>query len=233
MNIPSLIRKFLNGETTVEEERQLKDYFHSHPATEAECDFQDMFAYFEADMPMDDRLSQELNAGEEPAGTPAPPTTARRLHALPFWLAAGCVAAVVLVFFLRPQQPPRNSGSQTAETMVAVVDSSGTRTAPTVPSDSATVSPQDTRPTPHARRRYRVAEPRPSYCATNATATQTLDSVLHTSERKVETQLLRQDLQQALTQEIITAMLDRQEAVSQLILANMPDADEEEYIVSY
>ena len=136
--IEVLLDKFMDGQTTVEEEALLADYFRSHDVPAEWEDYRDMFGYFDRGMQSDLPVQQ-----------PQAPLT--KLMGRRWWgiAAAACItAAIVGTAVLRhssttsPQQPT-----------VITQNDNDTLTPPSVvevaPQQLAEVSPE--RPVPQAR----------------------------------------------------------------------------------
>ena len=103
--IEALLDKFMDGQTTVEEEAQLADYFRSHDVPAEWEDYRDMFSYFDRGM------EGEL----VPEQTPQPSLT--RLMGRRWWgIAAAAVIAIAVVGTVVLHQP-----STTTQTTVAEV----------------------------------------------------------------------------------------------------------------
>ena len=85
--IRALLRRFMDGETSLDDERLLAEYFRDHPVPEDLRPYHDMFVWFDRGMP--------------PAATPR----LRRLRVLRRVAVAACVAGLVGigVWLLRPQ----------------------------------------------------------------------------------------------------------------------------------
>lgn len=115
--IEDLLDKFMNGQTTLEEEAALGDYFRSHEVPQEWEDFRVMFGFFDRGM------ESELVTPREPSQSLA------RLMGRRWWgiAAAAAIAAVIVTLtVLRPResaisQPPAIVKTQPVDTPVAVV----------------------------------------------------------------------------------------------------------------
>ena len=101
--IEALLDKFMDGQTTVEEEAQLADYFRTHDVPAEWEDYRDMFGYFDRGMEGDLVSVQQSQA------------SLTRLMGRRWWgiAAAACITAAVVGAVLlnrpsttTPQQPP-------------------------------------------------------------------------------------------------------------------------------
>lgn len=80
-HISQLIERFMEGQSTLAEEQELAQYFATHEVSDEWKPLQDMFAYFDAGMPI-----------EEPAVSVKVPIAKRH-----WWWRAAAAAAVLLV----------------------------------------------------------------------------------------------------------------------------------------
>lgn len=193
MEIKQLIDRYMNGQTTVDEEQLLARYFRS--ATDLPDDLQpyrDMFAYFDEGMPLgalpyfDEGMPlgalPEFDGSAGQAETRVAPDSsmvvAPRRHSLrmaAWWGGAAAVAAAVALLLImhRPSAPVQPIASA-----VVVSDtcstSTGVEAEQNVVTDSVKLKPQPQRRRPSVRRRYYIAPPK-TYLAHAAAA----DSITH------------------------------------------------------
>ena len=181
MEIKQLIDRYMNGQTTVDEEQLLARYFRS--ATDLPDDLQpyrDMFAYFDEGMSLGALPEFDGSAGQ--AETRVAPDSSKvvapRRHSLrmaAWWGGATAVAAAValLLIMYRPSAPVQPIASA-----VVVSDtcstSTGVEAEQNVVADSVKLKPQPQRRRPSVRRRYYLTPPK-TYLA-HAAAT---DSITH------------------------------------------------------
>ena len=181
MQIQQLIDKYMNGQTTVDEEQLIARYFRT--ATDVPDSlkpYRDMFAYFDDGMPLGALPEFDGSAGQ--AETRVAPDSskvvARRRHSLrmaAWWSGAAAVAAAVALLLImhRPSAPVQPIASA-----VVVSDtcstSTGVEAEQNVVTDSVKLKPQPQRRRPSVRRRDYIAPPK-TYLA-HAAAT---DSITH------------------------------------------------------
>ena len=181
MEIKQLIDRYMNGQTTVDEEQLLARYFRS--ATDLPDDLQpyrDMFAYFDEGMPLGALPEFDGSVGQ--ADTRVAPDSSkvvaprrRSLRIAAWWSGAVAVAAAVALLLImhRPSAPVQPIASA-----VVVSDtcstSTGVEAEQNVVTDSVKLKPQPQRHRPSVRRRYYLAPPK-TYLA-HAAAT---DSTTH------------------------------------------------------
>ncbi|WP_337437972.1 hypothetical protein [Prevotella sp.] len=179
MEIKQLIDRYMNGQTTVDEEQLLARYFRS--ATDLPDDLQpyrDMFAYFDEGMPLGTLPEFDGSAGQ--AETRVAPDSSKvvapRRHSLrmaAWWSGAVAAAVALLLIMYRPSAPVQPIASA-----VVVSDtcstSTGVEAEQNVVTDSVKLKPQPQRRRPSVRRRYYIAPPK-TYLA-HAAAT---DSITH------------------------------------------------------
>lgn len=185
MEIKQLIDRYMNGQTTVDEEQLLARYFRS--ATDLPDDLQpyrDMFAYFDEGMPLGALPEFDGSAGQ--AGTRVAPDSSKvvapRRHSLrmaAWWSGAVAAAVALLLIMYRPSAPVQPIASA-----VVVSDtcstSTGVEAEQNVVTDSVKLKLQPQRRRPSVRRRYYIAPPK-TYLA-HAAAT---DSITHEANANV------------------------------------------------
>ena len=181
MQIQQLIDKYMNGQTTVDEEQLIARYFRS--ATEVPDSlkpYRDMFAYFDEGMPLGALPEFDGSAGQ--ADTRVAPDSnnvvaprRRSLRIAAWWSGAAAVAAAVALLLImhRPSAPVQPIASA-----VVVSDtcstSTGVEAEQNVVTDSVKLKPQPQRRRPSVRRRYYLAPPK-TYLAHAAVT----DSITH------------------------------------------------------
>ena len=181
MQIQQLIDKYMNGQTTVDEEQLIVRYFrNATDVPDSLKPYRDMFAYFDEGMPLGALPEFDGSAGQ--ADTRVAPddskVVAPRRHSLrmaAWWSGAAAVAAAVALLLImhRPSAPVQPIASA-----VVVCDtcstSTGVEAEQNVVTDSVKLKPQPQRRRPSVRRRYYIAPPK-TYLA-HAAAT---DSITH------------------------------------------------------
>ena len=187
MQIQQLIDKYMNGQTTVDEEQLIARYFRS--ATDVPDSlkpYRDMFAYFDDGMPLGTLPEFDGSAGQ--AETRVAPDSSKvvapRRHSLrmaAWWSGAVAVAAAVALLLImhRPSAPvqPIASAAVVSDTCST---STGVEAEQNVATDSVKLKPQPQRHRPSVRRRYYIAPPK-TYLA-HAAAT---DSITHEANANV------------------------------------------------
>lgn len=187
MQIQQLIDKYMNGQTTVDEEQLIARYFRT--ATDVPDSlkpYRDMFAYFDEGMPLGTLPEFDGSAGQ--ADTRVAPDSSnvvaprrRSLRIAAWWSGAVAVAAAVALLLImhRPSAPVQPIASA-----VVVSDtcstSTGVEAEQNVATDSVKLKPQPQRRRPSVRRRYYIAPPK-TYLA-HAAAT---DSITHQADANV------------------------------------------------
>ena len=176
MQIQQLIDKYMNGQTTVDEEQLIARYFRS--ATDVPDSLKpnrDMFAYFDDGMPLGTLPEFDGSAGQADTRVAhdSSKVVAPRRHSLrmaAWWSGAAAVAAAVALLLImhRPSAPVQPIASA-----VVVSDtcstSTGVEAEQNVVTDSVKLKPQPQRRRPSVRRRYYLAPPK-TYLAHAAAA---------------------------------------------------------------
>ena len=181
MEIKQLIDRYMNGQTTVDEEQLLARYFrNATDVPDSLKPYRDMFAYFDEGMPLGALPEFDGSAGQ--AETRVAPDSSKvvapRRHSLrmaAWWSGAVAVAAAVALLLImhRPSAPvqPIASAAVVSDTCST---STGVEAEQNVVTDSVKLKPQPQRRRPSVRRRYYIAPPK-TYLA-HAAAT---DSITH------------------------------------------------------
>lgn len=187
MQIQQLIDKYMNGQTTVDEEQLIARYFRT--ATDVPDSlkpYRDMFAYFDDGMPLGalpefDGSSGQADTRVAPDSSKVVAPRRRSLRIAVWWSGAVAVAAAVALLLImhRPSAPVQPIASA-----VVVSDtcstSTGVEAEQNVVTDSVKLKPQPQRRRPSVRRRYYIAPPK-TYLA-HAAAT---DSITHQANANV------------------------------------------------
>lgn len=187
MQIQQLIDKYMNGQTTVDEEQLIARYFRT--ATDVPDTlkpYRDMFAYFDDGMPLGTLPEFDGSAGL--ADTRVAPDSnnvvaprRRSLRIAAWWSGAVAVAAAVALLLImhRPSAPvqPIASAAVVSDTCST---STGVEAEQNVVTDSVKLKPQPQRRRPSVRRRYYIAPPK-TYLAHAAVT----DSITHQADANV------------------------------------------------
>lgn len=185
MQIQQLIDKYMNGQTTVDEEQLIARYFrNATDVPDSLKPYRDMFAYFDEGMPLGALPEFDGSAGQ--AETRVAPDSSKvvapRRHSLrmaAWWSGAVAAAVALLLIMHRPSAPVQPIASA-----VVVSDtcstSTGVEAEQNVVTDSVKLKPQPQRRRPSVRRRYYIAPPK-TYLA-HAAAT---DSITHEANANV------------------------------------------------
>lgn len=181
MQIQQLIDKYMNGQTTVDEEQLIARYFrNATDVPDSLKPYRDMFAYFDDGMPLGALPEFEGSVGQ--ADTRVAPDSSKvvapRRHSLrmaAWWSGAAAVAAAVALLLImhRPSAPvqPIASAVVVSDTCSTSTDAEAEQN---IVADSVKLKPQPQRRRPSVRRRYYIAPPK-TYLA-HAAAT---DSIMH------------------------------------------------------
>lgn len=187
MQIQQLIDKYMNGQTTVDEEQLIARYFRT--ATDVPDSlkpYRDMFAYFDEGMPLGalpefDGPSGQADTRVAPDSNNVVAPRRRSLRMAAWWSGAVAVAAAVALLLIMHRP---SASVQPIASAVVVSDtcstSTGVEAEQNVVTDSVKLKPQPQRRRPSVRRRYYLAPPK-TYLA-HAAAT---DSITHQANANV------------------------------------------------
>lgn len=102
-DIRQLLDRFMAGETSLEEEALLGEWFRQHPDVSDDLkEYQMMFGYFDEGMPLDHTAENHVED--------AHPKTKARMHRL--WLPIGMAASIALLFVLAIPRIGQQPGHQ-------------------------------------------------------------------------------------------------------------------------
>ena len=102
-DIRLLLDRFMAGETSLEEEALLGEWFRQHPDVSDDLkEYQMMFGYFDEGMPLDHTAENHVED--------AHPKTKARMHRL--WLPIGMAASIALLFVLAIPRIGQQAGHQ-------------------------------------------------------------------------------------------------------------------------
>lgn len=101
-HISELLNRYFEGETSLNEERQLRRYFTEGPVAPQHLPYQDLFGFFATKK----QTGFEGALEEKLPSKPEPGQKTRRLRILPvFWRAAAIVAIGLSAWWLYPDNP--------------------------------------------------------------------------------------------------------------------------------
>lgn len=181
MQIQQLIDKYMNGQTTVDEEQLIARYFrNATDVPDSLKPYRDMFAYFDDGMPLGalpefDGLAEQADTRVAPDDSNVVAPHRRSLRIAAWWSGAAAVAAAVALLLImhRPSAPVQPIASAVVLSDTCST-STGVEAEQNVVTDSVKLKPQPQRRRPSVRRRYYIA-PLKTYLA-HAAAT---DSITH------------------------------------------------------
>lgn len=153
--IRQLLTRFMEGQTTEEEEQEIARWFAARPKVAPDLeDYRQMFAYFDAGMPEEDVAATPVTAGRSSS-------VARSIALRVAMIAAACVAVAVVMTLALSLSSPSADSVQIAAVPVDTVSGAAVH-APSVPKADSVKSEK-----PKARRyhkyMYTPAPPHPLY----------------------------------------------------------------------
>lgn len=124
--VQALLDRYMAGQTTVEEERQLAAWFRCHQVPECWLPYQKMFAWLDDGMPRTEGILEEDGAAaQRRTASDGRRHTARTVGLRPWWIGAASAAAVAaLLWMVWPRQA---DVSNTPSQWTAQVDGSEER----------------------------------------------------------------------------------------------------------
>lgn len=224
-DIRTLIKRFMDGQTSLEEESRLADYLRTHDVGEDLLPYKRMFAWFDEGMPLESQQADELT-GRQATLQPSTSSQLSRFSRKVLCLIAAAAASIALLLLMTwPKAEPQQMAENTA--MPHIQESNEPATTPdTLTADTAaTVIPtKKTR-----RRRPRLDRYKPMPPKTYIAETQT-DSAIEAAEMIAEATVKVAELQQEAMLDSIYDEHKRIEAGIDLYITAMENYDvEDEY----
>lgn len=140
IKIRSLIDRFMQGKTSIEEEQQLSQWFATHHDVSDDLkDYQSMFAYFDEGMPLEGQA-----ADAEPERMPKT-SQSNHIRIRPLWtLMAAAASIALLIGLIAPRL--KQEGSTTSTTPLAYANDSEKAKQANEPTDTTTQETSITNP---------------------------------------------------------------------------------------
>ncbi len=224
-DIRTLIKRFMDGQTSIEEEDRLAEYFSTHEVDEDLQPYKQMFAWFDEGMPLKSRLTSE-SAGKQATSQPSQDSQSSQLPRKILGLIAAAAAAIALLVLVAwPKAEPQQMAENTA--MPHIQESNEPATTPdTLTADTATTVV----PIKKVRRRKpRIDRYKPLPPKTYIAETQT-DSAIEAAEMIAEATVKVVEIQQKAVLDSIHNEHCRIEADIDLYITAMENYDvEDEY----
>lgn len=224
-DIRTLIKRFMDGQTSIEEEDRLAEYFNTHEVDEDMLPYKRMFAWFGEGMPIESQQADELTSRQATSRPSTNSRSSRFSRKTVCLIAAAAAAIALLVLVAWPKAEPRQMAENTA--MHPIQESNKPATTPdTLTADTATTVV----PMKKARRRKpRIDRYKPLPPKTYIVETQT-DSAIEAAEMIAEATVKVVEIQQKAVLDSIHNEHCRIEADIDLYITAMENYDvEDEY----
>ena len=224
-DIHTLIRRFIEGQTSIEEEDRLAEYFSTHEVDEDLQPYKRMFAWFGEGMPLESQQADKLTSRQatfQPSTNSQSSRFSRKTVCL---IAAAAASIALLVLVAWPKAEPQQMAENTA--MPHIQESNEPATTPdTLTTDTATTVV----PMKKARkRRPRIDRYKPLPPKTYIAETQA-DSAIEATEIIAEATVKVAEIQQEAVLDSIYDEHKRIEAGIDLYITAMENYDvEDEY----
>lgn len=222
-DIRTLIKRFMDGQTSIEEEDRLAEYFSTHEVDENLLPYKRMFAWFGEGMPIESQQADELTSRQATSRSSTNSRSSRFSRKTVCLIAAAAAAIALLVLVAWPKADPRQMAANTE--MRPIQESNKPATTPdTLTADTATTVV----PMKKARRRkpridrYKPLPPRTYIAETQA------DSAIEASVMIAEATVKMAEIQQKAVLDSIHDEHSRIEADIDLYITAMENYDVEE-----
>ncbi len=203
MDIRILINRFLNGTSTLEEERILEDYFRKVKDIPQELEpYREMFAYFEGEMADDSLLAGDNTLVEHNDIRAAAVWGRRMVVATRCILAVAATAAAVLVVVFRigsgagETDAGKATAAKTGQGVVAQNLSADTVAVGTDTLRNVEEGQNATKPARRTLRKYRYKPAPPEVLLAGAMSTAIADSINEEARRLAEAELKKVENEQ-------------------------------------
>lgn len=136
-DIRTLIKRFMDGQTSIEEEDRLAEYFSTHEVDEDLLPYKRMFAWFGEGMPIESQQADELTSRQATFQSSTNSRSSRFSRKTVCLIAAAAAAIALLVLVAWPKAEPQQMAENTA--MPHIQESNEPATTPdTLTADTAT-----------------------------------------------------------------------------------------------
>ena len=224
-DIRTLIKRFMDGQTSIEEEDRLAEYFNTHEVDEDMLPYKQMFAWFGEGMPIESQQADELTSRQATSRSSTSSQSSCFSRKTVCLIAAAAAAIALLVLVAWPKAEPQQMAENTA--MPHIQENNEPATTPdTLTADTATTVV----PMKKARRRKpRIDRYKPLPPKTYIAETQT-DSAIEAAEMIAEATVKVVEIQQKAVLDSIHNEHCRIEADIDLYITAMENYDvEDEY----
>ena len=113
-DIRTLIKRFMDGQTSIEEEDRLAEYFSTHEVDENLLPYKRMFAWFGEGMPIESQQADELTSRQATSRSSTNSRSSRFSRKTVCLIAAAAAAIALLVLVAWPKADPRQMAENTA-----------------------------------------------------------------------------------------------------------------------
>lgn len=198
--IKTLLERFMDGQTSVEEEQALAEYFRTHDVDDEWKAYKEMFAWFDEGMP------------EEEAEPQRDRKPWRKIVAL----AVAAAAVVLIIIGVMPKDANKSTIGRPVSQIMATAERPAYHDDTTATDTVKIAEPVKRKDAKTPRRhRYSPAPPKVYY------AMNTNDSLLHDGEKRAEEEVLKIYARQEKMLQDIFIQSERQERELRLMLATM------------
>ena len=136
-DIRTLIKRFMDGQTSLEEESRLADYLRTHDVGEDLLPYKRMFAWFDEGMPLESQQADKFTSRQTISHTSTNSQSSRFSRKTVCLIAAAAAAIALLVLVAWPKAEPQQMAENTA--MPHIQESNEPATTPdTLTADTAT-----------------------------------------------------------------------------------------------
>ena len=113
-DIRTLIKRFMDGQTSIEEEDRLAEYFNTHEVDEDLLPYKQMFAWFGEGMPLESKQADELTSRQATFQSSTSSQSSRFSRKTVYLIAAAAATIAMLVLVAWPKAEPRQMAENTA-----------------------------------------------------------------------------------------------------------------------
>lgn len=210
------LERFMAGQTSLDEERRLAEYFRTHDVPEEWNDYKRMFAWFDEGMPFTGKQAEKPDSKR-----------GARQYAKWLWCAMAAAAVAALLIIMEWPKGVQDGTAGIAPPQIAHKTSTPTTTTDSLEADTTIVSrPQTKRRKPRMRRdTYKIMPPK-TYLADRRDSVTEAESLL--AEQKIN-EILQQQEDSLMKLEEQYRCMDIGIDIYTIALENYDFEEEEEY----
>lgn len=193
-DIKKLVERFMNGLTTIEEEKKLAEYFRTHEVSDQWQEYKEMFAWFDKGMPTSDQQAQDSISKNDTTNSNNITKTKHNKRRWAIISTLAVAATLTFLLVLTATNKPHQDGTAINNT-IATVSNSNNKNTQTDTISQDTIKETNTTSKKRSKHKlnrgtYKIMPPR-TYIADAKT-----DSVTNTYDQLADTKIKEEEIKQ-------------------------------------